>query len=231
MIFILWNSYKPNLLYMSLVTKLLMKINELDDKNKMLINHLQSDGRDSLTNIGKFLGISHVSVQKRIKKLLDNHQIRISANLSSSALEITYAIILVEVDSYKQLKSLIEKYSKCPRHVFFGTLTGSYNLISIIAAENQETLQSVINVCSMRNEPGLRRTEIFMVDLPLKPQFIPFKIPNKGDSEICNCGNDCKGCERYGEKSCFGCPGTKWYLEGEENSDKNNHKNEKKKEI
>ncbi|MHA1652064.1 MAG: AsnC family transcriptional regulator [Candidatus Helarchaeota archaeon] len=188
-----------------------MKINDLDTKNKKLISLLQENGRNSLTDLGRHLKLSHVSVQKRLKKLIENKQIHISANLNSSKLELCYAIILVEVDSYKQLKKLMEKFSNCPRLVFFGTMTGAYNVISIVAAENQEVLQSVINVCSMRNEPGLRRSDVFIIDIPLRPEFIPFKIPMKGDLEHSHCGMDCHDCERYIHDKCKGCPGSKWY--------------------
>lgn len=188
-----------------------MKIYELDVKNKKLIHLLQKNGRNSLTDLGHNLDLSHVSVQKRLKKLLEKNQIQISANLSSSKLELCFAVILVEVDSYDQLKTLIEKYSKCPRLIFFGTMTGAYNVISILAAENQDILQSVINVCSMRNEPGLRRSDVSIIDIPIMPQFVPFSIPVKGDNEISICGSNCGDCERYKDAKCVGCPQTKWY--------------------
>lgn len=189
----------------------MMKINELDTKNKKLISLLQVDGRDSLTDLGKHLNLSHVSVQKRLIKLLENKQIHVEANLSSKKMGLTYAVILVEVDSYEQLKGLMEKFSKCPRMIFFGTMTGAYNVISIVAAENQEVLQSVINVCSMRNEPGLRRSDVFIIDLPIAPEYIPIKIPIQGDKPRCSCGRTCESCERYVNDQCLGCPGTKWY--------------------
>ncbi|MFX1295448.1 MAG: hypothetical protein ACFFD2_11450 [Promethearchaeota archaeon] len=188
-----------------------MKINKLDTRNKNLINLLQEDGRNSLTGLGQIMNLSHVSIQKRLKKLCEKKQIHISANLSSKELELYFAVILVEVDSYKQLKALMEKYSECPRLVFFGTMTGAYNVISIIAAENQNILQSVINVCSMRSEPGLRRSDVFIIDIPLKPQYIPFKIPMEGEAEVGKCGTKCEQCERYLNNACVGCPGTKWY--------------------
>ena len=68
-----------------------------------------------------------------------------------------------------------------------------------------------INVCSMRNEPGLRRSEVFIIDLPLKPEFVPLKIPMKGTVEQSPCGGNCAECERHQENICIGCPGTKWY--------------------
>ncbi|MHA1265419.1 MAG: AsnC family transcriptional regulator [Candidatus Helarchaeota archaeon] len=188
-----------------------MKVHELDSKNKKLVQLLQQNGRSSLTELGKILKMSHVSVQKRMKKLLDGKKIQICANINSQKLELTYAVILVEVESYDQLKRLMEKFSKCPRLVFFGTMTGSYNLISIIGAENPETLQSVINVCSMRSEQGLRRSDVFMIDLPLSPTFVYFPIPIKGEKELSGCGRSCQNCERHIESKCPGCPGTKWY--------------------
>ncbi|HUY00813.1 MAG TPA: AsnC family transcriptional regulator [Candidatus Deferrimicrobium sp.] len=188
-----------------------MKIRDLDAKNKKLIQLLQQDGRNSLTDLGHNLNLSHVSVQKRLKKLIGDKQIHISANLSTSKLELHYAIILVEVNNYEQLKNIMEKFGKCPRLVFFGTMTGAYNIISVIAAETQDTLQSVINVCSVRNEPGLRRSDVFIVDIPLNPQFVPLQIPIKNENTKTSCSRSCDVCERYNEGKCAGCPGTKWY--------------------
>ncbi|MHA1132248.1 MAG: Lrp/AsnC family transcriptional regulator [Candidatus Helarchaeota archaeon] len=188
-----------------------MKLDKLDLKNKMLIHLLQENGRDSLTSLGKQLNLSHVSVQKRLKKLIEADDIQITANLNSSNLGLHYAVILAEVDSYDQLKKLMEKFNKCRRLVFFGTMTGAYNVISIVAAETQEVLQSVINVCSMRNEPGLRRSDVFIVDIPLRPKFVPYDIPIGNDNEKSPCGMNCGTCERYIENKCLGCPSTRWY--------------------
>ena len=188
-----------------------MKISDLDSKNKKLIAELQKDGRKSLTDLGKILDLSHVSVQKRLKKLVENDNIQISANISTSKMELSYAVVLIEVDSYDKLKSVIEKFSRCPRLVFFGTMTGAYNVISILVAETQDTLQSVINVCSMRNEPGLRRSDVFIIDIPVKPQFVPMSLLLRNDKDQSPCGTNCNICERYASKKCAGCPGTKWY--------------------
>jgi DNA-binding Lrp family transcriptional regulator len=189
-----------------------MKVNELDSKDRKLIHYLQQDGRDSLTDLGGNLNLSHVSVQKRLKKLFNKKQIKVAANISASNMELCYAIILAEVDSYNQLKKIKQKFQNCPRIIFFGTMSGAYNVISIVAAEDRNILQSVINVCSLRNEPGLRRSDVFIIDLPLKPEFVPFTIPIESDQELSSCGTNCGICDRFIEKNCCGCPNTKWYI-------------------
>jgi DNA-binding Lrp family transcriptional regulator len=189
-----------------------MKINRLNVKDRKLIHFLQQDGRKSLTDLGGKLNLSHVSVQKRLKKLFNKKQINIAANISTSNMELCYAIILAEVDSYNKLKQIKEKFQNCPRIIFFGTMSGAYNIISIVAAEDQDILQSVINVCSMRNEPGLRRSDVHIIDLPLKPEYVPFTMPIESTQEITNCGANCELCDRYIQKKCCGCPSTKWYI-------------------
>ncbi|MBO3755166.1 MAG: AsnC family transcriptional regulator, partial [Candidatus Brockarchaeota archaeon] len=52
----------------------------------MLISELQKDGRKPLSQIAKKLGVSHVAVRKRLKKLLDKELMSVTANLNLEAL-------------------------------------------------------------------------------------------------------------------------------------------------
>ena len=109
------------------------------------------------------------------------------------------------------VKSLLEKYSMCPRRIFSAFITGVYNLVYILVAENQEVLQSVINVSSLRKERGFKRAEIFFADIHLNPKYLNLKIPLKNLNESACCGRNCGNCGRYMKKKCLGCPGTQWY--------------------
>ena len=92
----------------------------IDETDRKIISILQENGRVSLTAIGKKLGLSHVSIKKRIEKLCDN-LVKVTAGLNTENLGFRIAIVNVEVEGHERLLKLIEKFSNCPRMVFMTT--------------------------------------------------------------------------------------------------------------
>lgn len=43
-----------------------------DEADRVIVSELQRDGRTSLADIGRKLGVSHVAVRKRLKRLVKN---------------------------------------------------------------------------------------------------------------------------------------------------------------
>ena len=78
----------------------------MDEYDKKIISVLQGDGRASLTEIGKALGLSHVSVRKRLKKLCDE-TIKVTVGLNVEKLGFHMAIINAEVEGHDRLLELI----------------------------------------------------------------------------------------------------------------------------
>jgi DNA-binding Lrp family transcriptional regulator len=182
----------------------------VDDVDKKIISILQEDGRTSLSEIGKKVGFSHVGVRRRLKNLCEN-SIKVSAELNTEQLGLRVAIVNAEVETPERLRELINVFSKCPRTIFVTTTTGAYNVMTIMVAEDADTLNAIIEVCSIRAQKGIRRSEATIGEAPIVPKYLPIRIvPNK-EMEIAPCGIACGKCLRYKNQKCLGCPATKHY--------------------
>jgi DNA-binding Lrp family transcriptional regulator len=182
----------------------------MDKVDKKIISILQEDGRASLSSIGKKLGMSHVAIKKRLENLHEK-LIKVSAGLNAEYLGFRVAIVNAEVETPERLRQLVDRFSKCPRIVFLTTTTGVYNLMSIMMAEDADTLNAIVEVCSARAQKGIRRSEATIGEAPAIPKYLPIKIvATKGDEDA-PCGINCGKCLRYQEKKCLGCPATIYY--------------------
>jgi DNA-binding Lrp family transcriptional regulator len=182
----------------------------LDQVDRTLVAQLQEDGRTPLSQIGRKVGISHVAVRKRLEKLLGEGLIQVSADLNVEALDAKIAAILVEVENSPRLRELMELFKDCPRTVFLSGLSAS-NLLTIIVGENMSTLESVIGICSLRVQRGIRRSEVHIGSLPIYPRFLPIRVTPQKKAEVAPCGARCNRCESFKNKKCLACPATKFY--------------------
>ena len=182
----------------------------MDDIDKELISILQKDGRTSLSEIGKKVGFSHVSIRKRLKNLCKN-TVKVSAGLNAEQLGLRIAIVNAEVETPERLRELIDIFSKCPRVVFVTTITGAYNVMTMMVAEDADTLNAIVEVCSIRAQKGIRRSEVTIGEAPTVPKYLPIRIVAAKVDEDAPCGINCGICMRYKEKKCLGCPATKYY--------------------
>ncbi|MHA1377930.1 MAG: Lrp/AsnC family transcriptional regulator [Candidatus Helarchaeota archaeon] len=183
----------------------------LDEKNKRIINYLQKNGRMSLNEIGKKQGMSHTSIQKRLNKMRLENLIDISANINLNNLDYSFAVIVAEIEGHENLSKILEKYKNCPRIVYLSTMMGGHNLIAIIASEDGSSLNQIINVCSFRNDPSVRRSEVYICDSPIIPKFFNFPILTDVISDSSPCGLKCNECQKFIEDKCVGCPASKHY--------------------
>jgi len=182
----------------------------MDDIDRKIISFLQEDGRISLSEMGQKVGLSHVSVSKRLKNLCES-LVNVSAGLNAEQLGLHVAVVNAEVETHERLRELVDIFSKCPRTVFVTTTTGAYNIMTIMVAEDADTLNAILDVCSIRARKGIRRSEAIIGEAPVVPKYLPIKIvPNK-EMEIAPCGINCRKCLRYKNQKCLGCPATKYY--------------------
>ncbi|MFX1450131.1 MAG: Lrp/AsnC family transcriptional regulator [Promethearchaeota archaeon] len=183
----------------------------LDEKNKKLIYFLQEDGRKSLNEIGKRQGMSHTSIQKRLNKLKSENLVNISAVLNLSNLGYTFAIIIAEIEGHENLTNIMERFKSCPRILFLSPMMGGHNIIAIMACEDPSSLNQILNVCSFRNDPAVRRSEVYLCDNPILPEFFNFPICLDSEEESSPCGINCKICQKFIDTKCVGCPASKHY--------------------
>jgi Lrp/AsnC family leucine-responsive transcriptional regulator len=184
----------------------------LDNVDKQLVTLLQQDGRKSLSEIGKKLEMSHVAVSKRLDKLVDGNRIHVTAGVNAEELDVKLLFMGLEVDNIEVAERIKEKYQHCPRLLMLAPVTGSYNLIAIMAAQDTWSLQSIVGTCSMRTEEGVRRSESWFGNAPIVPTFLQLQLaPEATNGSKAPCKADCATCKRYIDEKCVGCPPTSVY--------------------
>jgi len=184
----------------------------MDEIDKEIILQLQKNGRTTLSELGKRVGMTHVGVKRRIDRLIKADIIKVVANVNVDKLGYKSALILVEVENYSRLQELINMFKDCPRIICLATLSGAYNLMVLMVAEDIDTLESMIlGECSIRGQKGIRRSDVQIISSFVFPQHHPVRMITERKKEIPSCGLDCGKCERYTIGKCLGCPLTEYY--------------------
>jgi DNA-binding Lrp family transcriptional regulator len=185
----------------------------LDEIDKKIITQLQADGRTTLQELGKSIGFTSMGTKKRLERLLKKGIIKVSALINPSALKLYPAIVMLEMESAEAMQELLSRFEECPRVVQIFKTVGGYNLIALVVAETQETLESIsMEKCSLRCSKGIRRSEFYPVS---ETYFSPFlqireELAHK-EKKVTPCNVDCDPCNRYETQKCVGCPTTTYY--------------------
>lgn len=185
----------------------------MDEVDQRLISKLQLDGRTTLKELGKLVGYSSMGIKNRLEGLQERRTLKVSALLNMESLNLTGAIIMIEIESAEAMNNLLERFRNCPRVIHIFTTLSGYNLIALIVAENQSTLESIsVEKCSLRSNEGIRRSEFYPIG---KIHYSPFLhvreyLAHK-EMTTTPCNVDCGSCQRYQSKKCVGCPATQYY--------------------
>ncbi len=187
--------------------------NTLDEVDKKIITQLQADGRATLQDLAKSVGFTSMGTKKRLERLLKKGTIKVSALINPSALKLHPAIVMLEMESAEAMQELLDRFEECPRVVQMFKTVGGYNLIALVVAETQETLESIsMEKCSLRCSRGIRRSEFYPVSETYFSPFLQIRenLAHK-EKKVTPCNVDCKPCNRYETKKCVGCPTTTNY--------------------
>jgi DNA-binding Lrp family transcriptional regulator len=185
----------------------------LDEIDKKIIKQLQADGRTTLNELAKIIGFTSMGTKKRLERLLEKDVIKVSALLNPSALKLHPAIIMLEMENAEAIQELLDRFEQCPRVVQIFKTVGGYNLIALVIAETQDTLESIsMEKCSLRCSKGIRRSEFYPVSETFFSPFLPIRegLAHK-ERDVSPCNVDCPPCNRYETKKCVGCPTTCHY--------------------
>ena len=185
----------------------------MDEIDKKIITQLQADGRTTLEELSKTTGFTSMGTKKRLGKLVKNGTIKISALINPSALKLHPAIVMLEMESAEAMQDLLNRFEECPRVVQIFKTVGGYNLIALVVAETQETLESIsMEKCSLRCSKGIRRSEFYPVSDTYFSPFLQIReyLAHK-EKKVTPCNVDCDPCNRYETQKCVGCPATNHY--------------------
>jgi len=184
----------------------------LSDRRKSIIELLQLDGRMSLSEIGRRLGITHVSVKKHLKSMLESDLVRVSAGLNPEKLGLKLLVIMGEAESYEKLQRLMKLFRECPRIIFLSTTVGAYNFMVVMVAESAYVVRTIaLGMCCIRNKEGIRRSDVYVIEDLIYPSHVPLRIKTERNREVTPCGVHCGKCKYYMSGECLACPATKYY--------------------
>jgi DNA-binding Lrp family transcriptional regulator len=185
----------------------------LDAIDKKIIAQLQADGRTTLQELSKSIGFTSMGTKKRLERLLKKGIIKVLALINPSALKLHPAIVMLEMESAEAMQGLLNRFEECPRVVQIFKTVGGYNLIAVVVAETQETLESIsMEKCSLRCSKGIRRSEFYPVSDTYFSPFLQIRenLAHK-EKKVTPCNVNCDPCNRYETQKCVGCPTTTYY--------------------
>jgi len=177
----------------------------MDQVDRKIISQLLVDGRTTFEKLGKEAGLTGVGVKKRMKKMVEQDIMKVSALLN--------ALVLLEIESTEAMREILQRFKDCPRVVQIFSTLGGYNLIALVLAENRETLESIsLEKCSLRSAQGIRRSEFYPIGRIYYTPFLQVRenLAHK-DRITAPCNVDCRTCGSFREKRCVSCPATKDY--------------------
>ncbi len=185
----------------------------LDDVDRRIVAELQLDGRTTLRDLAKKVGYTSMGTRKRLQRLVKNGTIRVSALINPKALCLHPAFVMLEMESAETMQELLDRFEKCPRVVQIFKTVGGYNLIALVVAETQETLESIsMEKCSLRCSRGIRRSEFYPISETYFSPYLQIRenLAHK-ERTVTPCNVDCDPCNRYETQKCVGCPTTVHY--------------------
>lgn len=137
----------------------------MDDLDRRLIAELRADGRASLSELAKRLGVSRGTVQNRLDRLIESEVILgFTVRLKSVADDDRIrAIMMIEVAG-KSTRRVVRALRGLPEiHALYST-NGAYDLIAEIEVANLAEFDRVLS--TVRSIEGVARSETSLLLAP-----------------------------------------------------------------
>lgn len=148
-----------------------------DSLDKDILKELSMDARASAYAIGKKIGLNPSTVEYRIKKLERLYNIRYTIELRPGTFGFErYFITIRFLRGSPRQEDLKELFGKEPRIQFMATLSGYYNVLIYLLAEDNVTLENILY--GLRGSPVFKSCQaIWNIGYTSESEtwFIPFR--------------------------------------------------------
>ncbi|GIE32306.1 putative transcriptional regulator, AsnC family protein [Actinoplanes italicus] len=132
----------------------------LDDTNKLIIEHLQRDGRMSYATLAKTIGLSEAAVRQRVQRLLDNGLMQIVAVTDPLTLGFArQAMVGLRVNG--DLRTIADRIAAIPEVDYVVICAGRYDLLVELVCTDDEHLLDILNE-KLRTIEGVSAADTFM---------------------------------------------------------------------
>lgn len=134
----------------------------MDELDRRIVAILQADGRASNAKIAREVGVSEGTIRRRLKRLIQQGLITVTAVVEPSKLGFqTEAIIGVQVDP-NRLDAAATDLSKFREVSQVSVATGAYDLFAWVNVRNADELGTFLKT-KVGSVTGVRRTETFVI--------------------------------------------------------------------
>lgn len=133
----------------------------MDKIDLKIIKELQKDGRESYADLARMLGVVEGTVRKRIKRLLDEHMLKVIAVPNMAKMGYTLTSIMGIQTSGADVRKVADTLIQSEHICYVTFVTGRFDLIAFIIARSPQELAQVIER-EIRVIPSIERTETFV---------------------------------------------------------------------
>ena len=132
----------------------------------------------SLTEIGKRVNLSHVSVRSRINKMKSQNIIEKRVLVNPEILDLKMAYLHIKSKNEEEKENLLSIFEQCPRVFLLTTMIDYYDIYVGVVAEDRAILELLRSndYCLLRF-PGIIESEIRYQENLIKPLFLHILIP------------------------------------------------------
>jgi Lrp/AsnC family transcriptional regulator for asnA, asnC and gidA len=147
----------------------------IDKIDKHIIEQLIVDGRMTFANIAKDINLTDVAIKKRLDRLKQKGIIKnIYAEIDYKVIGFTEDLIVLINAEPTKTNNVIKKLNDIDNIIKLYGVTGEYNLVAQLIAEDKENLQELLN--SINTIDGILKITILTV---LKEHKNSKNVPNK----------------------------------------------------
>jgi len=174
-----------------------------DKIDKKIITMINDDWEQGTTKIGRELGLSHTAIRSRLKRLKrDLIEVKCNVNIE----KLGFKLFLLCLDA--RVKNEVVNHIKCcPKIISYFNTYGEYNFIMLAAAENTETMESMIEHCLSFNCTDITKYTVIPI-INTSSNYQPIKLLSGTEKSMreCDFKTDCPDCESFKRDMCVGCP-------------------------
>jgi Lrp/AsnC family leucine-responsive transcriptional regulator len=146
----------------------------LDAKDQKILEELLEDGRRSVVEISRDLGIPRPTVQERLRKLIDSGVVKkfvAVPDYSKIGKQVT-ALVFVSFRNVENMsqRSLAEQISKIPGVYEVTVISGEWDMVLKVRGGSVEEIGALV-VDRLRMMKGIEKTETCVVFQTIKESF------------------------------------------------------------
>ena len=134
----------------------------LDELGQKIIKELQEDARQSFREIGRKLKVSEGTVRNRVKSLVKNNTMKISAVANPERLGLNFMCVMcieVKVGTAEKVEHLL---IECPNVYYLCGCTGNFDIIGIFLFHTPHEFDEFVKDV-IANIPDITRTSTYVV--------------------------------------------------------------------